>query len=148
MKYYHYILIAIAILYLVSKLYPWIKRKRRGYVNYIKPKDLKARLDKGDDIFIADVREPNDFTGVFGHIKGAVNIPFSILEKHIQSKEEELKDLKGTPVVVTVDFDEEYGFLAYIIFLKYGFKEVYLLDNGLSAWIKEGFFVTKDASNE
>ena len=148
MKYYHYILIAIVILYLISKVYPWIKRKRRGYVNYIKPKDLKARLDKGDDIFIADVRKPEDFTGIFGHIKDAVNIPFSILEKHIQSKEDELKDLKNTPVVVTVDFDEDYGFLAYIIFLKYGFKEVYLLDNGLSAWIKEGFFVTKDASNE
>lgn len=148
MKYYHYILIAIAILYLTSKVYPWIKRKRRGYVNYIKPRDLKARLDKGDDIFIADVRKPEDFTGIIGHIKDAVNLPFSILEKHIQSKEEELKDLKNTPVVVTVDFDEDYGFLAYIIFLKYGFKEVYLLDNGLSAWIKEGFFVTKDASNE
>ena len=148
MKYYHYILIAIAILYTVSKLYPWIKRKRRGYVNYIKPKDLKARLDKGDDIYIADVRKPNDFNGIIGHIDGAVNIPFSILEKTIQSKEDEIKDLKNTPVVVTVDFDENYGFLAYIIFLKYGLKEVYLLDNGLSAWVKEGFLVTKDASNE
>ncbi|OPZ77818.1 MAG: putative rhodanese-related sulfurtransferase [Alphaproteobacteria bacterium ADurb.Bin438] len=152
MKYFYivfnYIFIPILFLYAFYKVVRFIKRKRRGPVNYIKPHDLKKRIDNGEDMLIVDTRKSSDFKGMIGHIEGAINIPYKELEETILNKMDKFQGLKDTPIVVTIDFDDEYGYLSYIIFLKYGFKQVYLLDNGLSAWIREGFYVTKDASHE
>lgn len=42
--------------------------------NVIKPEDLFAKMDAGEDMFILDVRAPEDYAK--GHLKGAVNMPF------------------------------------------------------------------------
>lgn len=40
----------------------------------IQPADLFAKIDAGEEMFIIDIRTPEDYAK--GHIKGAVNLPF------------------------------------------------------------------------
>ena len=49
--------------------------------NGIPGNTLKAKLDSGEQVFLLDVREPNEFAA--GHIEGAVNIPVRDVPKSL-----------------------------------------------------------------
>ena len=50
----------------------FFKALRKGW-HLITVEELKKRLDKNENIFLIDVREPDEFSSA--HIEGAVNIP-------------------------------------------------------------------------
>ncbi len=61
--------------------------KETNYANYkISEDNLKAMIDAGDDFYLLSVRSADDYAK--GHIKGAVNVPFS---------KDTLKNLMGVP---------------------------------------------------
>jgi len=50
-------------------------------VDEMAPEELKERLDRGEDVQVIDIRQPDSFAG--GHIPGATNIPFDRFAREI-----------------------------------------------------------------
>jgi molybdopterin/thiamine biosynthesis adenylyltransferase/rhodanese-related sulfurtransferase len=90
----------------------------------ITPVELKARLDKGDDLYILDVREPHEYQicNIGGHL-----IPLGELAQRAaeldSSKEIVAHCRSGKRSADAVDF-----------LLKAGFKKIWNLKGGILAW--------------
>ena len=54
----------------------------------IDPLNLQKRLERGDDLFILDVREPIELESPLGKIKGVENIPIAKLITNINALEQ------------------------------------------------------------
>ncbi len=91
----------------------------------ISVKDLKDRLDKGDKIFLLDVREPHEYS--MAKIEGSVLIPLGTLPTSLDqlNTEDEIVALchRGMRSADAV------GFL-----LQQGFSNVKNLVGGIDAW--------------
>jgi molybdopterin/thiamine biosynthesis adenylyltransferase/rhodanese-related sulfurtransferase len=93
----------------------------------ITPRDLKARLDRGDDLYILDVREPHEYQicNIGGHL-----IPLGELASRAaeldSSKEIVAHCRSGKRSAAAVDFLQ-----------KAGFKKIWNLAGGILAWSDE-----------
>ena len=93
----------------------------------ITPRELKARLDRGDDLFILDVREPHEYQicNIGGHL-----IPLGELSRRAaeldSSKEIVAHCRSGKRSADAVDF-----------LRKAGFKKIWNLKGGILAWADE-----------
>ena len=90
----------------------------------ISPRELKARLDRGDDLFILDVREPHEYQ--ICHLNGTL-IPLGDLPKRVNeldtSKEIVAHCRSGVRSAKAVNFLRQAGF-----------KKVHNLAGGILAW--------------
>jgi adenylyltransferase/sulfurtransferase len=93
----------------------------------ITPRELKARLDRGDDLFILDVREPHEFQ--ICNLKGQL-IPLGELPRRVHeldsSREIVAHCRSGKRSAEAVDF-----------LRKAGFRKVLNLKGGILAWSDE-----------
>ena len=94
----------------------------------ISVKELKDRLDKGDDIFLLDVREPHEYS--LAKIEGSVLIPLGTLPQS-------LDQLDPNNEIVAychrgMRSADAVGFL-----LQQGFSNVKNLVGGIEAWSVE-----------
>ena len=93
----------------------------------ITPRELKARLDRGDDLFILDVREPHEFQ--ICNIKGNL-IPLGELPRRVHeldsSREIVAHCRSGKRSAEAVDF-----------LRKTGFRKILNLKGGILAWSDE-----------
>ncbi|MCD6454590.1 MAG: rhodanese-like domain-containing protein [Candidatus Aminicenantes bacterium] len=98
---------------------------------------LKEKLDKKDtgDIFILDIRDPEDFQKE--HIQGAVNIPFKVL-----AKEENLKKLPKDKTIVIVCVTGHSASMANVVLNLLGYKAD-TMKYGVNGWKEAGFPVVK-----
>jgi sulfur-carrier protein adenylyltransferase/sulfurtransferase len=93
----------------------------------IAPRELKARLDRGDDIFILDVREPHEFQicNLRGHLIPLGELPRRVHE--LDSSREIIAHCRsGKRSAEAVDF-----------LRKAGFRKVLNLKGGILAWSDE-----------
>src|SRR6202163_3737609 len=93
----------------------------------ISPRDLKSRLDRGDDLFILDVREPHEFQicNLNGHLIPLGELPRRVHELD-SSKEIVAHCRSGKRSAEAVDF-----------LRKAGFRKVLNLKGGILAWSDE-----------
>src|SRR5215475_1457100 len=93
----------------------------------ITPKDLKSRLDKGDDLFILDVREPHEYQ--ICNLNGKL-IPLGELPRRVHeldtSREIVAHCRSGKRSAEAVDF-----------LRKAGFRKIHNLKGGILAWSDE-----------
>jgi sulfur-carrier protein adenylyltransferase/sulfurtransferase len=93
----------------------------------ITPRELKTRLDRGDDLFILDVREPHEFQ--ICHLNGHL-IPLGELSKRVHeldsSREIVAHCRSGKRSAEAVDF-----------LRKAGFRKIWNLKGGILAWSDE-----------
>jgi len=78
---------------------------------------------------ILDIRTEPEFRGERGHIRGAVNIPFSQLEKRL----DELDTSHPRPIVL-VDENDVLSHLAFPLVAARGHSWLYVLRGGMKAW--------------
>jgi sulfur-carrier protein adenylyltransferase/sulfurtransferase len=93
----------------------------------ITPKDLKARLDKGDDLYILDVREPHEYQicNLNGHLIPLGELPRRVHE--LDSSQEIVAHCRsGKRSAEAVDF-----------LRKAGFRKILNLKGGILAWSDE-----------
>jgi adenylyltransferase/sulfurtransferase len=93
----------------------------------ITPRDLKSRLDRGDDLFILDVREPHEFQicNLKGHLIPLGELPRRVHE--LDSSREIIAHCRsGKRSAEAVDF-----------LRKAGFRKVLNLKGGILAWSDE-----------
>ena len=104
-----------------------IKRVTEGIIDEkteITVEQLKARLDGGEDIFVLDVREPNEYEIVN---LGALLIPLSELQKRIG-------ELDGSKEIIVHCKSGRRSARAAEFLRKNGFKRVKNLVGGIDAW--------------
>ena len=90
----------------------------------ITPKELKERLDRGDDIFILDVREPHEYQ--ICHIGGHL-IPLGDLPKRVS-------ELDSSREIVAHCRSGKRSAEAAEFLRKAGFRKIFNLQGGILAW--------------
>jgi sulfur-carrier protein adenylyltransferase/sulfurtransferase len=93
----------------------------------ITPRDLKARLDRGDDLFILDVREPHEYQ--ICNLKGKL-IPLGDLPKRVS-------ELDSSREMVVHCRSGKRSADAIAFLQKTGFKKLWNLKGGVLAWSDE-----------
>jgi rhodanese-related sulfurtransferase len=103
---------------------------------WIEAEDLKRRLDSGEAVTVVDVRGPDEFTGSFGHIASARNIPVGELTSRLT----ELAGLERVPVVLVCRTDKRSAAAARTLHTA-GFTQVTVLRRGMEQWSEAGLSV-------
>ena len=96
----------------------------------INVEELKEKIDKGEEVNLLDVREPQEFEEV--NIGGRL-VP---LGKVQTMQVEELEDLKDQEVIVYCRSGRR-SMLACQILDQVGFKDTYNLEGGILSWINK-----------
>ncbi|GJL62668.1 MAG: hypothetical protein NPIRA04_13220 [Nitrospirales bacterium] len=91
-------------------------------------RELKDRLDKGDDLFILDVREPHEYS--MAKIEGSVLIPLGTLPTS-------LEQLDPNKEIVALCHKGMRSADAMGFLLQQGFSNVKNLVGGIDAWSVE-----------
>jgi len=105
--------------------------------NGIRGDALKAKLDSGEQVFLLDVREPNEFAA--GRIEGAVSVPVREVPKSLAK----LPQDKNAQIVVICASAVRSGYVAEALSFK-GYTNVKHLAAGFVAgWEKAGYPVQK-----
>jgi adenylyltransferase/sulfurtransferase len=93
----------------------------------ITPRELKTRLDRGDDLFILDVREPHEYQicNIHGHL-----IPLGDLPKRVS-------ELDSSREIVAHCRSGKRSADAVEFLQKAGFKKIWNLKGGILAWSDE-----------
>ena len=114
----------------------YIESLPQGF-NGIRGDALKAKLDSGENVFLLDVRETNEFAG--GHIEGAVNVPVRGVPKAL----DKLPQDKSAQIVVVCASAVRSGYVAQALSFK-GYTNVKHLAAGyVAGWEKAGYPVKK-----
>ncbi|MBZ5541211.1 MAG: molybdopterin-synthase adenylyltransferase MoeB [Acidobacteriia bacterium] len=93
----------------------------------ITPRELKARLDRGDDLFVLDVREPHEFQicNLQGHL-----IPLGEVARRVQ-------ELDSSREIVVHCKGGKRSAEAAEFLRKAGFRKIWNLKGGILAWSDE-----------
>lgn len=128
------VLLALSLLALVAFLPRLISRLRQKPL--MNAAEVKQRLDAGQDLFILDVRTPEEFSGEQGHIAGATNIPLETLPDRLA----ELGDYQRRLIVLVCRAERRSGQAAQLL-VRSGFTDVFVAKGGMTAWRENGFTV-------
>jgi uncharacterized membrane protein YdjX (TVP38/TMEM64 family)/rhodanese-related sulfurtransferase len=127
-----YGLLALGLLVAIAVLPRLIARLRESFA-WIEARELKHRLDDGDIVAVIDVRGHDEFTGAFGHIAAARNIPITELKSRLA----ELSGLERSPIVLVCRTDKRSAAAARILRAA-GFHQVNVLRQGMERWTEAG----------
>ena len=98
--------------------------------------ELRSKLD---DVHLIDVREPSEFTGELGHIKGAELIPLQTVPKHCNR----LRELTKTKPVVVICRSGGRSGKACEFLCQTGLGQIYNLKGGMLMWNELNFETEK-----
>ena len=99
--------------------------------------DVKARLDRGDNFLLVDVREENEYAK--DHLPKAIHLGKGIIERDI---EERVPD-PATPLVLYCGGGYRSA-LAADNLQKMGYTNVLSMDGGIRGWREKNFPLTRD----
>jgi rhodanese-related sulfurtransferase len=98
--------------------------------------DVKARLDRGDNFFLVDVREESEYAK--DHLPKAIHLGKGIIERDV---EERVPDL-ATPMVLYCGGGYRSA-LAADNLQKMGYTNVLSMDGGIRGWREKNFPLTR-----
>ena len=110
-----------------------IKSSRDAYAE-ISPAVADEMLLDTNQVVIIDVRPASEYQSPAGHIPGAINAPFEIIEKKLP----ELLPYRKDTVLVYGNSDPD-GAVAAKLLTAAGFKNIVHLQGGIRGWISAGF---------
>jgi rhodanese-related sulfurtransferase len=99
-------------------------------------KTLAVKQQAGENVFVLDVREPDEFKA--GHIEGAVNVPIRTLAQSL----DKLPGDKSTPIAIVCKSGIRAAYATMTLKLL-GYSNVKDVIGGMLAWEKDGLPVTK-----
>jgi uncharacterized membrane protein YdjX (TVP38/TMEM64 family)/rhodanese-related sulfurtransferase len=111
---------------------PSLLRRLRDAVVWIEAGELHRRLDNKEDVTVIDVREPAEFTGALGHIRGARNLPIGELSSRVG----EIAGRERSSLVLVCRTDKRSATAARLL-REAGFAHVAVLRSGMEQWNKE-----------
>lgn len=98
---------------------------------------IKARLDRGDQFHLVDVREESEYAK--DHVAGAVSLGKGIIERDIEQKFPDT----GAELVLYCGGGFRSA-LAADNLQKMGYTNVWSMDGGIRDWREKGYPLTKD----
>ena len=98
--------------------------------------DVKARLDRGEQFLLVDVREESEYAQ--DHLPGAIHLGKGIIERDIEERVPEL----DTPVVLYCGGGYRSA-LAADNLQKMGYTNVLSMDGGIRGWREKQFPLVK-----
>ena len=115
-------------------------QQKKWDVKAISSKDLKTKIDKEEDLWMLDVREP--YMRGEGSIEGMDNeaISLGVLIFDAESKIED----KNALIIVYCRQGKSAVFAAQMLTKQLHYKNVFYLDGGLESWLLEGNSVFND----
>jgi NADPH-dependent 2,4-dienoyl-CoA reductase/sulfur reductase-like enzyme/rhodanese-related sulfurtransferase len=102
-----------------------LRNKMEGIYKGMGPTVLEGELKRGEDIFLLDVRSPQEFENV--RIPGAILVPLGALRSRVE-------DVPKDKKVVTYCGVSLRAYEASLILQHEGYENVWVLDGGLAAW--------------
>jgi len=126
-------LIALALLAVVMFL-PRLVKQMRNAKYRLATKDLKDRLDDGENILVLDVRTAADYAGEGGHIPGAQNLPL----EEIGQRLDEIEEWRERPIAVVCRTNKKSGKAADLLRTE-GYRNVLPVDDGMVGWSHNNF---------
>lgn len=90
---------------------------------------LDMRLARQDSLLVIDVRNPDEFSGELGHIKGARNWPLGELPSHLAN----LSKSRSQSIVV-VCLSDKRSTQAIKLMQAEGYTDLTLLRGGMKGW--------------
>jgi rhodanese-related sulfurtransferase len=129
------ILLALALMWAT----PAQAQEHRESDGWTDTKSLARQVLEGQDVpALIDVREPDEFVGPLGHIKGAVNVPLNGLT----SNPAQLALYKDKPVALICRTDRRASAAAFALRAS-GFKKVVVVRGGMTQWNVDGLPVER-----
>ncbi len=125
--------------YLCEGIEDWQNRGMQLEQSGVYTVDSLYEKMKKEELFVLDVREEEEY--VKGHIQGAVNIYVGELEKR-------LADIPTDRPVVSVCSTGNRAGLGVSILSRAGFKKVYNLAGGMTAWNEKGYSTRRGQRNQ
>src|SRR5579864_744669 len=86
------------------------------------------------DVFILDLRSPEEFQGPKGHLRNALNIPLGRLPYRLL----EIRSYRGETFLVYCNGDD-CGRAGMRILKESGFEDAILIAGGIDGWLRSGF---------
>lgn len=117
-----------------------IKSAKKWDVKGISAKDLKKKIDKEDDLWMLDVREP--YMRGEGSIEGMDNEAIS-LGTLIFDAETKLED-KNALIIVYCRQGKSAVLAAQMLVKQMHYKNVFYLEGGLESWLLDGNSIFND----
>jgi rhodanese-related sulfurtransferase len=99
--------------------------------------DVKARLDRGDNFFLVDVREESEYAK--DHLPKAIHLGKGIIERDIEDRVPDL----ATPLVLYCGGGYRSA-LAADNLQKMGYTNVLSMDGGIRGWREKNFPLTRE----
>jgi rhodanese-related sulfurtransferase len=117
--------------YLDGGMYAWNEAGlETAAILQIPVDELKHRLDEEEDLQILDVRQPGEYYN--GHVPKALNSPLASLVELVPA----LNELRPTAVICAGGYRSS---VATSILARLGFKNLYNVVGGTSAWVNAGY---------
>jgi rhodanese-related sulfurtransferase len=112
-----------------------VARKARGApFRVVTPAVANEVVRDTPDVFILDLREPEEFQGPKGHLHDALNIPLARLPYRLL----EIRSFRGETFLVYCD-SAPCSSTGMKILSDSGFQDAMLIDGGIDGWIRSGF---------
>jgi rhodanese-related sulfurtransferase len=108
-------------------------------VRQLSPAQVEMLNETSPGPIILDVREPDEYTGELGHIRGSISIPL----KDLTSRAEELDKYKDDHIIVVCRAGVRSTTAAAIL-TGLGFEQVSNLKGGMLDWNKSKLGVERD----
>ncbi len=101
-------------------------------VKLVQPDEVKAKIDRGENIVIIDVREKDEWDN--GHLPGAFHVPRGVLEMTV---EKDLRDM-GREIILHCAGGGRSALAARAL-KEMGYSDVASMEEGFEGWRKRGF---------
>ena len=126
--------IAVSLLAMLAFLPRLVRKLKTPQQALLDVVDLKRQLDGGEDVLLLDVRPSLDFTGEWGHIPNALNVPLEELPLRLA----EFEAHKQRPVRLVCRTDRRSSQAASLL-TEAGFTNARVIQGGMTAWRAKGW---------
>ena len=117
------------------------RQARRPPFTVVSPPVANEIVRDAPDVFILDLRSPEEFQGPKGHLRNALNIPLGRLPYRLL----EIRSYRGETFLVYCQGDE-CGRAGMRILKESGFEDAILIAGGIDGWLRSGFITFVRAS--
>jgi rhodanese-related sulfurtransferase len=111
------------------------RKARQPAFRQVSPPVANEIVRDAPEVFILDLRSPEEFQGPKGHLRNALNIPLARLPYRLL----ELRGYRGETFLVYCDSDDCGRAGMRILFEHSDFQDAILIAGGIDGWIRSGF---------
>ncbi len=115
----------------MPKSYAELVQEAKAAIKSIQPDELKARLDRGEELLVIDVREPQEWSQ--GTLPGAHTVARGVLEGQIDGR------VPHDATVVLYCGSGARSALAGKSLSEMGYEGVLNLEEGFTGWMRRGY---------